>query len=428
MKIYIKTFGCKVNSFESAAMAELLYERGFEAADSELAADAVIVNSCTVTANGDKKTRQYLRRVKRENPSCAVMLSGCFAQAFPERAASIPEADVVCGTGNRAAAVELLCEFLQNRERAVEIVPNKEKTFEPLAASEPDGHTRAFLKIEDGCERYCSYCIVPYARGPVRSLALDELKARVENLANNGFAEIVLSGINLSCYGRGEGCDLAHAVSAAASVEGIERIRLGSLEPDLLSDDMLDRLAAETKLCPHFHLALQSGCDATLRRMNRHYTAEEYTAVAERIRARFERATFTTDLIVGFPGETESDFEESLAFAESFGFLKIHVFPYSLRDGTAAAKLPDHIEKPEKERRAALMGLAAERSRERVMRSFIGKTARVILEQPQEVGGFGGYTDRYLPALVLGKNLKERETVTGIIEDIADDACVIKLV
>lgn len=428
MKIYVKTFGCKVNSFESAAMAELLYEKGFQAADSELAADAVIVNSCTVTANGDKKTRQYLRRVKRENPECAVMLSGCFAQAFPERAAGIPEADVVCGTGNRAAAVELLCEFLKNRERAVEIVPNKEKTFEPLAASEPDGHTRAFLKIEDGCERYCSYCIVPYARGPVRSLPLDELKARVEELARNGFAEIVLSGINLSCYGRGEGRDLAHAVSVTASVEGIERVRLGSLEPDLLSDDMLDRLAAEKKLCPQFHLALQSGCDATLKRMNRHYTAAEYSAVAERIRARFERPTLTTDLIVGFPGESESDFEESLAFAESFGFLKIHVFPYSLRDGTAAAKLPEHIDKTEKERRAALMGLAAERSRERVMRSFVGRKARVILEQPQEGGGFTGYTDRYLPALVLGEGLKERETVMGTIETIADGVCVIKLV
>ncbi|MEG2083536.1 MAG: MiaB/RimO family radical SAM methylthiotransferase, partial [Oscillospiraceae bacterium] len=356
-------------------------------------------------------------------------LCGCFAQAFPERAAPTPQADVVCGTGNRAACVDAICKFIENRERSIDIATNGGKTFEPLFAPSLDGHTRAFLKIEDGCERYCSYCIVPFARGPVRSMPLGELVRQVETFAENGYAEIVLSGINLSCYGRGEGFDLADAVAAAASVSGISRVRIGSIEPDLLSDDILSRLAAVSKLCPHFHLALQSGCDATLARMNRHYTSELFSTVAAKLCNLFDHPTFTTDVIVGFPGESESEFSDSLSFVESFGFLKIHVFPYSIRDGTAAAAMPCQITREIKEMRAAAMTAAAEHSRKKLMECFVGTRARVIVERPHSDGTFHGYTDRYLPALLCGTDLHERQTVEGVIArvDTLGDCCVIEL-
>ncbi|MDO4566144.1 MAG: tRNA (N(6)-L-threonylcarbamoyladenosine(37)-C(2))-methylthiotransferase MtaB [Oscillospiraceae bacterium] len=426
MRVFIKTFGCKVNSFESSAMAELLRARGCEAAASEAESDAVIVNSCTVTDRGDQKTRQYLRRVKRENPDCLLVLAGCFPQAFPEKAANIPEADLVCGTGSREQTLEALFRCLEDRRRRVEILPNRDLAYEPLSAAEPDGHTRAFLKIEDGCERFCSYCIVPFARGPVRCLPLEDLKTQAAQTAARGFSEIVLTGINLSCYGQGQGFDLVDAVAAASLPEGIKRVRLGSLEPDMLGEEMLDRLALETKLCAHFHLSLQSGCDATLKRMNRRYTAAEYLKTAGLIRERFERAVFTTDIIAGFPGESESEFSESLAFAESFGFLKIHVFPYSPREGTAAARMPGQIEKSVKEARAALLSEAGERSRERVLRSFVGSRARVILERQRPDGSFGGYTDRYLPARVRGEGLRERDVVEGEIRALENGECVVE--
>ena len=427
MNIYIKTFGCKVNSFESAATAELLRARGHNIIESELNADSVIINSCTVTSGGDKKTQQYMRHIRRENPKCIIMLMGCFCQAFPDRAEKLSEADIVVGTGNRQHAVDLLCEFYNTHRRVVDIEPNRGKPYEPLAASMPDGHTRAFLKIEDGCDRYCSYCIIPYARGSVRSLPIGLLSEQIKSLAANGFSEIVLSGINLSCYGQGTDYDLADAAAVAALPEEIVRIRLGSLEADIITDEIIKKLASNSKLCPQFHPSLQSGCDATLKRMNRHYTTAEYCTFVDKLRASFDRATFTTDVIVGFPGETEQEFEQSLEFVESIGFLKVHVFPYSLRDGTVASKMPNQIDKAEKERRVMLMSQAAERSRERVMNSFVGTKARVILEQPTASGAFDGYTDRYLPALVYGNNLHGHDIVEGIIDRIEDDKCIIVL-
>ncbi len=425
MNIFLYTFGCKVNSFETAAMAELLAGRGHTILDTDAGADAVVVNSCTVTANGDKKVRQFLRRVKRNNPQVITVLTGCFPQAFPEQAAAYAEADLLMGTGNRAALPGLLEQFARDHTPRSEILPNAEKGFELLRAETLEGHTRAFLKIEDGCERFCAYCIVPFARGPVRSMPAEQLTAQVALFAQNGYREVVLSGINLSCYGRDEGLTLADAVERAAAVEGIERIRLSSLEPDLISDETWRRLAAVEKLCPQFHLALQSGCDATLRRMNRHYTAAEYRAVADKIRALFDRPTFTTDVMVGFAGETEAEFAQSLRFVESFGFLKCHIFPYSVRSGTAGARMPGQVDKAVKDSRAAAMAEAAERSRAAVMASFVGARARVILERQHPDGGFDGYTDRYLPAIVYGEHLAPRQLAEGRIERIADGRCVI---
>ncbi len=402
MNVYFHTFGCKVNSFESAAMANILKEHGYTVVESELDADIVVVNSCTVTANTDRKVRQYLHKIKRDNEKVITVLTGCFVEAFPDEAAKTDGADIVTGNASRKEIYRVIDEYLKKSEKLISI-EEASREFESLFAPELEGHTRAFMKIEDGCERYCSYCIIPFARGRVRSMTLAEIERQAKVLAENGYREIVVSGINLSFYGKDIGCNLADAIETIASVDGIERIRLGSLEPDLL-DGFIERLSKVKKLCSQFHLALQSGCDATLKRMNRHYTAMEYCAVADRIRSLFENPTFTTDVIVGFPGETQEDFEQSLDFIKGFGFLKVHIFPYSVRPGTVAAKLPDQIQKAEKERRAKLLFEAVEPSRDEIIRSFIGSDVRVILEAPDSDGLFTGYTDRYAPVLFKSKN------------------------
>ncbi len=427
MNVFISTFGCKVNSFESAAMAQILRENGDVICEIDACADVVIVNSCTVTANGDKKVRQYLHRVKRENPSAITVLTGCFPQAFPELAAQYTQADIICGTGERKAIARLIKDFAERRERIVEIVPNAKKAFEPLRADSIEGHTRAFMKIEDGCDRYCSYCIIPFARGPVRSMPLEEIKAQTQDFVRAGYAEIVLSGINLSKYGSDMGLTLADAVECVCAVDGVARVRLGSLEPDLTDERLIDRLAKCEKLCPQFHLALQSGCDATLARMHRRYDTALYSKTVARLREAFERPSFTSDVIVGFAGETDEEFAQSLAFVRSIGFLKLHVFPYSKREGTAGAKLPNQLDNKTKSERAAQMSAAAELSRAEVLRSFIGTRVRVILETEQPDGSFDGYTDRYAPALVYGEGLQARSTVCGIVCDVRDDKCIVNI-
>ncbi len=421
MRVYFHTFGCKVNSFESAAMANILKARGYDSAESEGSADVVVVNSCTVTANTDSKVRRYLNKIKRECPKVTTVLTGCLVEAAPDKAALSSLADIVMGNASRRDIFAVLDEYFKGGEKNVVSVKKQSREFEPLFAPELEGHTRAFMKIEDGCERYCSYCIIPYARGRVRSMSIDEIALEAKTLAKNGYHEIVVSGINLSCYGKGTSYSLADAVERIAAVSGIERIRLGSLEPDLLSP-MLSRLSNVEKLCPQFHLALQSGCDRTLRRMNRHYSKEEYRTVANEIRRLFSNATLTTDVIVGFPGETETDFLESAEFIESIGFLKVHVFPYSVRPGTAAAGLPNQLTRAEKESRARTLIKQTSEKRLEIIDSFLGKSVRVILEQPNADGLFTGYTDEYLPALVYAPNAKTGDILTATAKERKEDA------
>lgn len=416
MQVYIHTFGCKVNSFESAAMAATLTESGFSIAQTAEIADVILVNSCTVTANGDRKVRQYLRQVKRNYPNCILVLTGCLPQAYPDVAAAFPEVDILTGTGNRQDIATLIHSFIQSHSKTVSILDNTKKTFELLQTDRIAGHTRAFLKIEDGCDRYCTYCIVPFARGNVRSMPLDTLHAQAALLAAHGYREIVLSGVNLSFYGRDIGCTLLDAVQTVAAIPEIVRVRLGSLEPDLLTEPLLTQLASVEKLCPHFHFALQSGCNETLRRMARHYDTSHVTAVANQIRALFDRPTFTADVMVGFPGETDADFIASLDYIKKFGFLKVHVFPYSVRPRTAAATFPGQVDHMTKTQRAADMTAAAEESRSAVLQSFVGVQARVILEQMVDSDMFSGYTDRYLPARVVGEGLFSGEIVCGQIQ------------
>ena len=398
MNVKCIPLGCKVNQYESEAMLEALLQAGFREAQDDEPADVVVVNSCTVTATSDQKARQLLRRAKKQNPDAVMVLTGCWPQAFPKEAEGFADADIVLGTSNRASLLPHLQSYLSNKCRIVDIAPHeKGEAFEPLKVSAFHGRTRAFLKIEDGCDRFCSYCIIPYARGRVRSKPLDEISSEVQDLAAHGYREVVLTGINLPAYGTDLGLHLCDAVHAACAQEGIDRVRLGSLEPELLTPDVIDRMAKEEKLCPQFHLSLQSGCDETLRRMNRHYTAAEYKGIVENLRAAFPDCAITTDVMVGFAGETEEEFAASLRFVEEIAFARAHVFAYSRRPGTRAYDAPNQVPKREKEARSKAMIAAAKETQRAFFESQLGKTEEVLFEQPIAPNVYEGYTRNYTP-------------------------------
>ena len=392
MRVRFLSLGCRVNQYEAQALEGLFSQNGFTVVlDGE--ADVFVINSCTVTSAADHKSRQAVRQVRREHPGAVVVLTGCLPQAAPDAARALPEADIVTGSLDRAGLVGKVQRFLQDGERRISIPAfSPGEAFEPLEIGRFDeSFQRAYLKVEDGCDRFCSYCAIPLARGPVRSRPPGEITAEVRRLVFAGYREIVLTGINLSRYGSGWGSSLAEAAAACEKVPGDFRIRLGSVEPDLLSPADWDALAAFPRLCPQFHLALQSGCDATLRRMNRHYTARQYLETVEGIRRRFSNPSVTTDLIAGFPGETEAEFEECCRTVEAAGLLRGHVFEYSPRAGTAAAALPDQVPPAvKKERAKALVRLCRESGRA-FAQTQVGRTARVLLEATG-----GGYTDNYL--------------------------------
>lgn len=402
MKIAFYTFGCKVNQYETQAMAQLFAAQGWDVVEFSHSGgwDVVVVNSCTVTAEGDRKTRQLLRRLRREHPEAVICLTGCFPQSFPAEAGAMAEADVVTGSKDRRALMAALDRFLSTRERVVEIRPHQTgESFEALSAGTFGRRTRAFLKIEDGCENYCAYCIIPTARGPVRSKEMGALRQELEALAAAGYQEVVLAGINLSAYGREYGLRLIDAIETAAAVPGLRRVRLGSLEPDVIGPEDFARMAAAGKVCPQFHLSLQAGCDATLRRMGRRYDTAHYLAAVEEIRRRFPLAAITTDLMVGFPGETLGDFEESVAFARRVGFARIHVFPYSRRPGTRAAEMPGQLPQEEKRRRAARLIAVGEELRGAFLASMEGTVQEVLFEEGGAEGQVG-YTPNYTPVTV----------------------------
>ena len=356
MKVTFYTLGCKVNQYETEAMREAFAAAGHTPVPNSAPFDAAVINSCTVTAESDRKTRQLLHKVRRENPEAIIILTGCMVQAFSEEAKALTDADIVCGNTDVKKSVEYAERFLKDGERIFEVSGHKktERFNTPVLSSFAE-RTRAYMKIEDGCDRYCTYCIIPTARGSVRSKPLAEIASEAETLSRAGFSEIVLVGINLTSYGKGEDMDICDAVEAAARPDGIKRVRLGSLEPDHMSDSVLKRLKAQKKFCPQFHLSLQSGCDETLKRMNRHYDTAFYRNLVSRIRAVFEDASVTTDVMVGFAGETEEEFSKSLAFVKEIGFAKTHVFAYSRRRGTVAYGLPGQITRAEKAERSRRM-------------------------------------------------------------------------
>lgn len=428
MKAAFYTLGCKVNQAESEYMAELLQKAGFEIVNPNDEADYYIVNSCTVTATADQKTRQSVRRFKRKHPNSTVILTGCMPQAFPKDAEKLEQADIVLGNKNDNDILDLINKHAAQKNRIIRLSEHQNgEKFAPCSVRAFGGRVRAFVKIEDGCDRFCSYCIIPKSRGRVRSKPLEDLKQEVTDLAANGIKEVVLVGINLSAYGKGTDFNIADAVETCAGVDGISRIRLGSLEPDHITDSIISRLSTVHKFCPQFHISLQSGCNKTLKNMNRHYTAEEYEELCNKLRGAFKDCSLTTDVMVGFHEETEQDFEESLAFVKRISFEKVHVFPYSERTGTAASKRGDSVSKQEKDRRASVMIAETEKIRQNYLESQIGRKVRLLVEGRVNSEYLRGYTKNYLPVL-----LKSAQDLTGcetdcIIQSVKNDECIANL-
>lgn len=403
MKVAFYTLGCKVNQYETEAMREAFVRSGHTPVSEDAPFDAVIINSCTVTAESDRKTRQVVRRFRRERPDAIIILTGCMVQAFSSEAQALSEADIVAGNKDVEKIVSYAEKFMLDGERIFSVSPHeKRERFNTPTLTDFAERTRAYMKIEDGCERFCTYCIIPTARGFVRSKTIDEIKAEAEKLAEAGFSEIVLVGINLTSYGKGEDIDLCDAVSAVCAVDGVKRVRLGSLEPDHMSDEMLERLSAEEKFCPQFHLSLQSGCDETLKRMNRHYDSAFYRDLVLRIRKIFKNAAITTDVMVGFAGETEEEFNKSRSFVEEIGFAKVHIFAYSRRKGTVAYGLPGQVSRKEKAERSHLMGEVSAKTEDLFLKSQVGKICNVLFETAED-GYAEGYTENYSRVRVKSK-------------------------
>lgn len=391
MKIKLVSLGCKVNQYETQALAGLFEQRGFVRSDT--APDVVVINSCSVTSLADRKSRAAVRRAKRESPNAVIALTGCMPQTSPDEAGRITEADIVLGTRDRRSLVLAVENFLQSRRRAVSIPAfERDEPFEELAVDKfDDSFQRAYIKIEDGCDRFCSYCVIPYARGRVRSRPIEDIKAETARLYAAGYREMVLTGINLSRYGSDMGLTLADAVGAVNGVDGDFRIRLGSVEPDLVSRGDWQRLSGLKKLCAHFHLPLQSGCDETLSRMGRKYTVRDYLDTVSYIRTLFDNPSFTTDIIVGFPGESEEEFEDTCQTVQRAGLLRAHVFEYSPRHGTPAAELAEQLSPKIKKSRSARLARICAQGGEEFAKNQVGRTARLLVEKTG-----AGYTDNYL--------------------------------
>lgn len=425
MKISTITLGCKVNQYESEAMLSQLCKAGCTPCPKGEQADVVLLNSCTVTAASDQKVRQTLHKARREHPGAVIVLTGCMPQAFPEESESLSDADIVLGNSNRSSLLQHIMTYLSTRQRIIDIVPHeKNEGFEQLEISEFHDRTRAFLKIQDGCNRFCAYCIIPYARGRVRSKPLNDIRREVQGLADHGFQEVVLTGINLSCYGQEMDLHLCDAVEAACAVEGIRRVRLGSLEPEQLSRPVIDRLSKQEKLCPQFHLSLQSGCDETLRRMNRHYTTAEYREIVENLRNTFQNCAITTDIMVGFPGETEAEFQENLSFAKEIGFARVHVFAYSRRPGTKANDAPNQLTNKVKSARSKAMSAVTSETQKAFLETQVGTVQSVLVEREIAQGVYEGYTPNYTSVrFVCGEN-HCGELVDVAITEAQSDHCI----
>lgn len=422
MKAAFFTLGCKVNQYETQIMEQAFKKAGFEIVDPESEADVYVINSCTVTGVGDKKSRQMLRHFRRKNPNAVIALTGCYPQAFPEEAASLMEADVITGAADRSQLLPAVLDAIDGK-RVVHVTPHSaDETFEPMQADGMLERTRAFVKIEDGCDNSCSYCIIPKARGHVRSKPLRDLERELESLVSKGYNEVVLSGINLPFYGRDLGVGLVDAVELACEI--MPRVRLSSLEPELLSRNDIERLAKLDSFCPQFHLSLQSGCDRTLAAMRRRYNTDMYREVVKNIREFFPEGSLTTDVIVGFPGESEKDFEESCNFIEEMGFAKVHIFPYSRRTGTDAADMENQVPNSLKTERCSKMAKRAEAVRRKFLGAQVGKTESVLIESEIKDGMMQGYTRNYTPVVLPAVKSLLCTVQDVVITGVSEDSCV----
>jgi len=430
-KVYFITFGCKVNQYETECIKTDFIKKGCICVDTPSSADIVIINSCTVTASGDSKSLYALRKMRKTAPDAIIVFTGCLPQSSPDSADKFADADIVTGTKQRKNLPLLVEKFLTERKKLINIEQyGRCDEFEDMICTGYDDHTRAFVKIQDGCNQFCTYCIIPYSRGRCRSKSPDTLRKEVKVLADSGYQEIVLVGINLAFYGKEYELRLVDAVEECASIDGIKRIRLGSLEPEMISDEDLKRLSLIPQFCPQFHLSLQSGCNRTLKAMNRRYTTDEYYDLVCRIRNIFPDASFTTDIMVGFPEETDADFEHSLNFAEMVGFAKIHVFQYSPRHGTPAASMKQ-INKEVKYQRADKMKSLDKKLREKYLASLIGKTVPVLFERENCTDFHRGYAPDYTLIKIKKENFKKslRNMIFYVkIEESESDCCIGRII
>lgn len=408
----LHNLGCKVNAYETEAMQELLEQEGYEIVPFHEDADVYIINTCTVTNMADRKSRQMLHRAKKKNPDAVVVACGCYVQAKQDE---IDESiDIVVGNNRKKNIVEILAEYEASKEKKAvqkEVIDiNHTDEYEELHLTKTAEHTRAYIKVQDGCNQFCSYCIIPFARGRVRSRSYDSVIAEVEKLAEGGYKEVVLTGIHLSSYGVDNGENLLSLIQGVHEVTGIERIRLGSLEPRIITEEFVQAIAKLPKMCPHFHLSLQSGCDETLRRMNRRYTAEEYMDGCKLLRKYFDHPALTTDVIVGFPGETQEEFAASKAFVDQVDFYETHVFKYSRRQGTKAAAMENQIPETEKTRRSNELLELNKKKQKAYEERLIGTTQEVLMEEAVQIDGETwqvGHTKEYVK---IGRKTEENLT------------------
>lgn len=419
----IQTLGCKVNQYESEAIEEIFEARGFERKEKD--ADIYVINTCTVTNMSDRKSRQMISRARKDNPDAIIAVMGCYSQVKPEDVAKIEGVDIILGSRNKEEVVDLCEDMLQNKEAIDQIISvSEEKTFEDLQISNQTEMTRAYMKIQDGCNMYCSYCLIPYARGNVVSRPMDSIVKESQRLAQNGFKEIVLTGIHVASYGKDfdDGSSLIDVIENVASVDGIERIRLSSMEPRHITKDFLERMKATGKACDHFHLSLQSGSDDVLKAMNRKYDTKIFKEKTGLIREVFPNAGLTTDIIVGFPGETEENHKETMDFVDDIKFAKTHLFKYSKRDGTKAAKMKEQVNGIIKKERLKDLEAIEDKNRNEFLEKQIGKTLSVLFEDKSDIEGFkSGYSTNYLRVNVENPLLPSNEIydvkITGIEND-----------
>lgn len=426
-KAALHNLGCKVNAYETEAMQHLLEEAGYEIVPFTQKADVYVINTCSVTNMADRKSRQMLHKAKKNNPDSIVVAAGCYVQTSEKEVLNDLSVDIVIGNDRKHDLVRLLEEYsLDSVNDTVDDINDGKHDFEELFIDQTKEHTRAFIKVQDGCNQFCSYCIIPYARGRVRSRRFENVIAEVERLAANGFKEVVLTGIHLSSYGVDfeEATGLLELIQAVNAVKGIERIRLGSLEPKIVTEHFASELSKLDKICPHFHLSLQSGCDATLKRMNRKYTTKEYERGCELLRKYFVHPAITTDVIVGFPGETEEEFEQTQAYLEHIHFYEMHIFKYSKRKGTRAAVMPDQIDEQVKAARSEkLIALGHDMSKE-FRKFYIGKNEEVLFEEKAVIGDkeyFVGYTKEYVKVAKKTDENLENQMVSGRISGMLTD-------
>lgn len=423
-KVAFYTLGCKVNQYETEAMLELFEKEGYEKAETEDYADVYVINTCTVTHMSDRKSRQYIRRMKKKNPDAIIAVVGCYSQVSPEEILSIDEVNLVMGTNDRKKIVEEVKKIDASRKVSTVDDIMKVKAFEEIEINKTNGKTRAFMKIQDGCDRYCSYCIIPYARGRVRSRDLESIVKEVENLASNGYKEVVLTGIHVASYGKDikdSDIKLLDVIKQINDIEGIERIRLSSVEPILFTDEFVEAVSTMDKVCPHYHLSLQSGCDETLKRMKRRYTTEEYKAIVDRLRAAIPNVSITTDVIVGFPGETNEEFDKTYEFLKDIELTHMHVFKYSPRKGTPAATMENQVDPSTKHDRSEKLLQLNEENFNKFGQKMLDKEFNVLFEQKVGDNKYEGLTENYVKVMVESDNDISEQILKVKIKDVKNE-------